>query len=257
MKSVKKPSVKKSFRLFDFHVLDETIKDESDNGDQDNEEIQQSTSQQFVIQMFGINEKGETCCIFIQDFQPFFYIKVGKNWDHYTMECLLTDIKKKINKFHHDSIVSYELVDHYKLYGFSGGKKHKFVKIVFENTIVMNKIKNLWYSYSKHDSNDETTRSERRRIDYKFKGILLELYESNIPPLLRYFHIRNISPSGWVSFYTNRVVKIQSKTTTCDYECICPLNELLPDSEKKPEFLIKYVVLILRLVVVMVIFLSP
>jgi len=237
MKSSKKPSIKKSFRLFDFHVLDETTKENLDNGNDDDndhdEETQHTNNQQFIIQMFGINEKGETGCIFIQDFQPFFYIKVGKNWDNYMMECLITDIKKKINKFHHDSIVSYELVDHYKLYGFSGGKKHKFIKIVFKNTIVMNKTKNLWYYYPKNDSNDEPTRSERRRVDYKFKGISLELYESNIPPLLRYFHIRNISPSGWVSFYTNRVMKIQNKSTTCHYECICPLKELLPDSEKE------------------------
>jgi DNA polymerase elongation subunit (family B) len=231
MKSTKKPSIKKSFRLFDFHVLDETIKEDID-GDID-EEPQNTNSQQFIIQMFGINEKGETCCLFIQDFQPFFYIKVGNNWDNYTMECLLSDMKKKINKFHHDSIVSYELVDHYKLYGFSGGKKQKFIKIVFKNTIVMNKIKNLWYSYSKNESNDEPTRSERRRIDYKFKGVSLELYEGNIPPLLRYFHIRNISPAGWVSFNTNRVIKIQNKSTTCDYECICPLKELIPDNEKE------------------------
>ena len=237
MKSSKKPSIKKSFRLFDFHVLDQTTKENSDNDDDDNsdEETQHTNNQQFVIQMFGINEKGETGCIFIQDFQPFFYIKVGKNWDHYTMECLLSEIKKKIKKFHHDSIVSYELVDHYKLYGFSGGKKHKFIKIVFKNSIVMNKVKNLWYYYPKNDSNDNEapTRLERRRVDFNFKGISLELYESNIPPLLRYFHIRNISPSGWVSFYTNRVMKIQNKSTTCDYECICPLKELLPDSEKE------------------------
>ena len=237
MKSSKNPSIKKSFRLFDFHVLDQTTKENSDNDDVDNddEETHHTNNQQFVIQMFGINEKGETGCIFIQDFQPFFYIKVGKNWDNYKMECLLSEIKKKIKKFHHDSIASYELVDHYKLYGFSGGKKHKFIKIVFKNSIVMNKVKNLWYYYPKNDSNDndEPTRLERRRVDFKFKGISLELYESNIPPLLRYFHIRNISPSGWVSFYTNRVMKIQNKSTTCDYECICPLKELLPDSEKE------------------------
>jgi DNA polymerase elongation subunit (family B) len=215
-------------------VLDETTKENSDNDNSD-EEPQNTNSPHFVIQMFGINEKGETSCIFIQDFQPFFYIKVGKNWDNYTMECLISEFKKKINKFHHDSIVSYELVDHYKLYGFSGGKMHKFMKIVFKNTIVMNKIKNLWYYYPKNDSNDNEapTRLERRSVDFKFKGISLELYESNIPPLLRYFHIRNISPSGWVSFYTNRVMKIQNKSTTCDYECICPLKELLPDSEKE------------------------
>jgi len=233
-KSSKKPSIKKSFRLFDFHVLDDNSKESSDSDNASEEEIpsNRSNALQFIIQMFGINEKGETCCLFIQDFQPFFYIKVGDNWNDYNMECLITEFKKKLNKFHHDSIISYELVDHYKLYGFSGGKKHKFIKIVFKNTIVMNKIKNLWYSYS--DKQDVLTgRSERKRTGFVFKGISLELYESNIPPLLRYFHIRNISPSGWVYFHTNRVIKVSNKTTTCDYEYICPLEQLFPENEKE------------------------
>jgi hypothetical protein len=139
----KKPSVvKKLFRLFDFHVLDEASKDVFDSdseGSQDNQYSNTKIAPQFIIQMFGINEKGETCCLFIQDFQPFFYIKVGEKWDNYTMKSLIDEFKTKIDKSHHESILDCELVDHYKLYGFSGGKKHKFIKITFKNTIVMNK----------------------------------------------------------------------------------------------------------------------
>ena len=32
-----------------------------------------------------------------------------------------------------------------------------------------------------------------------------ELYESNIPPLLRYFHIREISPSGWIEIKKSNI----------------------------------------------------
>jgi DNA polymerase elongation subunit (family B) len=52
-------------------------------------------------------------------------------------------------------------------------------------------------------------------------GIVFEktnvyIYESHIPPLLRFIHINNISPSGWISFHA--VAKIAGKRTTCDYE---------------------------------------
>ena len=33
-----------------------------------------------IPKMFGINEKGETCCIFVNGFKPYFYAKVGDNW---------------------------------------------------------------------------------------------------------------------------------------------------------------------------------
>jgi len=230
--SKRKPVVKKLFRLYDFHVLDDLSKN-GFHSDESGSEEERSTivlkQQQFIIQIFGINERGETCCLFVQDFHPFFYIKVGDNWTHYNMNCLIREIKEKIDKSHVDSIISYELVDHYKLYGFSGGKKHKFIKIVFKNTIVMNKVKGLWYIYTKNK--DDTTKSERKRIKYIFQGANLELYESNIPPLLRYFHINNISPSGWVSFRTNRVLSVPIKTTTCKYEFICPSKELLPEAQ--------------------------
>ena len=34
----------------------------------------------FALQMFGLNEKGKTCCLFVEGYQPFFYVKVDSNW---------------------------------------------------------------------------------------------------------------------------------------------------------------------------------
>ena len=232
---IKKPSVIKSFRLIDFHIYDESVKKEdSDSGSDDgnNSKYKKRTDElQFVIQMFGINEKGDTCCIYVNDYLPFFYVKVGDNWDEYTMRTFVSNLQSnpKLDNRFKDSIVNFELVDHYKLYGFSGGRKHNFVKLVFKNTVAMNKYKNLWYTYN----SDPNAKEYRTRNNIVYQNISIELYESNIPPLLRYFHINNISPSGWVSFKMNNVIKSSIHTTTCKYEVICPLNELHAQPEKE------------------------
>uniref|UniRef100_A0A6C0ED99 DNA-directed DNA polymerase n=1 Tax=viral metagenome TaxID=1070528 RepID=A0A6C0ED99_9ZZZZ len=241
--SNKKLAVVKSFRLFDFNTYDEVPKKESenssgndsnsDNGSDDDPYKRKYSAKDdsvFVIQMFGINEKGETACLYISDYEPFFFIKVGDNWTEYNMNCLIREIQSKLEKRYKDSIVSYQLVDYHKLYGFSGGKKSKFIRIAFKNTIAMRKVKNLWYAYVKSEDSDE---NQRKQVDFIFQGAKLELYESNIPPLLRYFHIQNISPSGWVCFKTNRVIKPANNTTTCKYEYICPKKELIPMPEKE------------------------
>jgi len=31
------------------------------------------------------------------------------------------------------------------------------------------------------------------------------LYEANIPPLLRFFHIKDISPSGWIALPLKKI----------------------------------------------------
>jgi len=220
----KKPAILKSFRLLDFNIYDETTeKEHSDSEGSDNGNKKQYSSK-FVIQMFGVNETGETYCLYVNDFNPFFFIKVGDDWNQGNANLLLNEIKRKVGAYYEDSIVSAKIVDYHKLYGFSAGKKYKFVQIVFKNTTAMNKVKNFWYDYS----------GEHRKFkNYEFQGIALELYESSIPPLLRYFHIHNISPSGWIAIPLNKVSRCPIKTTTCNYEYICLSANVRPLNDKE------------------------
>jgi len=240
----KKPNKKlriiKMFRLFDFqtfdgtHVEDSATESSSSDNDSDNgykNKKKPSAEKVFTIQMFGANEKGETCCIYITEYKPFFYVKVGDKWGQKETDALIREIKSKVGNPYQNAILSYELVSKHKLYGFSGGKKCNFVKIVFQNMMTMNRVLRLWYAYN---SNPEENDGEyRKRIKFYFMNVSIELYESNIPPLLRYFHIQNISPSGWVSFYADRVVRVMDKKTTCNFEYICPLAELKPMNDKE------------------------
>ena len=222
----KRPVIKRFFRLFDFHTYDEPQSmDNSDSGSDNGQLKVVKDNKIFVIQMFGVNEKGETCSIYVKDFQPFFYILVGSNWTNREKTELLKDIQSKLGKKYIDSIVKSEIVENNKLYGFTAGNKDKFIKLTFKNTDIMNRTKNLWYTYVEG--------GERKKTGYKFGRLPLELYESgNIPPLLRFFHIHEVSPSGWISLVTSRVIKPLVQTTTCTYEYICPLEELKPEPSK-------------------------
>ena len=164
-------------------------------------------------------------------------------------------LKNTVIERYKNSLVSYKIVEHSKLYGFSGGKKHKFVKLVFKNSTAMNKYKNIWYEYVK-DKKDPS-KSIKMKKNIEFDKFPLELYESNIPPLLRYFHIYNISPSGWVSFNTSRMTEIPIKTTTCNFEFKCSLKHLdpLPEKETAVPYKICSFDIEVSLAVVMVIFL--
>ena len=232
-KIVKRKVPCKSFRLIDFSFYDEfPVKEEdtdsgSDSGDSDTYKQKKYTPpepSQFVIQMFGLNEKGETCCLFVNDYNPFFYIKMGENWNESDVvglkQFIVNEICKKNNssKKHIElSIIDVELVRHKKLYGFSGGKEFPFMKITFKNMATMNKVKNLWYGEKD---------GKRCFVPLVYKRQRLDLYESNIPPLLRFFHIETISPSGWVQVMLNKAEEPNVKTTTCKYEYICSKTAL-------------------------------
>ena len=221
-KIIKKIVTGKSFKLIDFRVYDQ--KNETEEGG----------NPQFIIQMFGINETGETASIQITNYNPFFYIKVGRHWNEGDAHELLSDIRKKLYKQIADAVLKVELVEHHKLYGFSAGNKDQFVKLTFQNVGAMNKTKSLWYRYlTDKEKQKRNTTNYRVYKGYEFKRTNLELYESSIPPLLRCFHIYNISPSGWVMVKTSKAIVPDTPTTTCKYEWECSLKNIkpLPDKE--------------------------
>ena len=230
-KVVKTKNFTQSFRLMDFHIYDEKTVDDEDatTPSYGKTPYQKTDNLQFIIQMFGVNETGETCCIYITDFKPFFYVKVGDLWQQSHVALLLKEIRDNIDERFRPSILDAELVEYNKLYGFSAGKQNKFVKFTFKNTTSMNKVKSLWYEYITLKNGN----TERKSKKFFFKGVKLELYESNIPPLLRYFHIYNISPSGWVSIQSSRCKSSSIKTTTCSYEFICNIEQITPLVDKE------------------------
>ena len=226
-----KKSVVKSFKLFDFNTYDDiSAPDDGSGSGSDGETAKKryNDDKTFVIQMFGVNERGETCCIYVNDYKPFFFVKVGDNWSEFDKRQFVDELKKKVGARFADSIISSQPVEYNKLYGFSGGKTHHFIKLVFQNSAAMNKYKNLWFSYD-----NSSGENQRRRNNIIFKRMEIELYESNIPPLLRYFHINNVSPSGWISFKLNRTIKPPTKTTTCTFEYILSVADIIPLPEKE------------------------
>ena len=240
MSSIKKAPTKKpkkiafpSFRLFDFATYDYYETKENDensnstnstsksdkNKSRKNQEYQKKQSN-FRIEMYGLNEKGETCVIFVEDMQPFFFVKVGDNW---TNE-VLSEFRKYLHevlKTNKNGLLEMTLVDYNKLYGFSSGKTSKFVRLTFANMMVFNKIRNLWFQ------------QDRGRKQVVFQKTVLELYESKIPPLLRYFHIQNISPTGWIEIRNVCPITDEEQTTTCKYEFYCNIDNIVPLTDKE------------------------
>ena len=223
------------FKLFEFNVYnDKGIDRESD----EDEEIKYNKDKSnFVIQMFGINEEGKKASIIVEEYQPFFYLKVENNWGQTKKNAFFNHLKLKVGKYYEDSITECKLIERKKLYGFDAGKKHRFIEVKFTNVNIFNKVKNLWYQ----DSTNEDGEKERRLLNGGYKFVhndeitYIELYEANIPPLLRFFHIREISPSGWIAMPIKKTTEITgaNKTTSCDYEFVINYKNIIALNNKE------------------------
>jgi DNA polymerase elongation subunit (family B) len=212
------------FRIFDFNVYNA----KESQQDSDDEHNTYKDNSIFTIQMFGVNEIGETCSILAEDYHPFFYVMVNDGWTIQSKDLFLNHIKEKMGKYYQDTITDCIIIKRKKLYGFDGGKEHKFIKIEFLNIGSFNKAKNLWYTDYK---NGHTLLPN----GYHFNNTSTKLYEANIPPLLRFFHIRDISPSGWVALPKKKTVELKGdmKKTTSNFEFVINYKNIIPLNDKE------------------------
>ena len=213
------------FRIVDFNVYNakETIQESSDD-----EQNTYKDSNKFVIQIFGVDESGKTYSLIAEGYKPFFYLMVNDNWSISMKEKFISHLKEKMGNYYKDSITDCKIIKRKKLYGFDGGKEHKFIFIEFSNTNAFNKAKNLWYT----DYNKGHTLLPD---GYKFNDTNIILYEANIPPLLRFFHIREISPSGWIAIPKKKIIekKDVNKMVNCNFEFITNYKNIIPLNEKE------------------------
>jgi DNA polymerase elongation subunit (family B) len=230
------------YKLFEFNIYTRPAfsEDVSENSSSDDENKSSGLSKMtdiniFSIQMFGIDEQGNQCSIIVEDYKPFFYVKIPPNEIRTNFIRLFETHIKNIVGHYYEYSISFEIEQHKKLYEFDNNKKYNFIKITFNNINLYNKVKRLWYSSDDDESTNTNNERKLTKGGYDFNGTKLELYETSIPPLLRFFHIKEISPSGWVKLPLRKCNEIigESKITTCHKEFTISKDDIIPLNDKE------------------------
>jgi DNA polymerase elongation subunit (family B) len=210
-------------RVFDYNVYNQ----QDSSRDNDEENVYRDTNA-FMIQMFGVDEKEKTYSVNVEGFKPFFYVMVRDDWTIEMKEKFINHLKDKIGKYYANSITESKIIRRKKLYGFDNKKEHKFIFIEFANLNAFNKAKNLWYS-------DYQSGHILLKNGYNYLDTDVKLYEANIPPLLRFFHIKDISPSGWIAIPKKKVIerKNELKNVNCDFDFTTNLKNIIPLNDKE------------------------
>ena len=227
-----------TFKLFEFNIYNDKNTEQSSSDGSDSETFKYNKDNStFVIQMFGINEDGKKASIIVQEYQPFFYVKVSNKWGQNMKNEFLAHLKSKVGKYYENSITECKLIEKKKLYEFDAGKLHRFIMLKFANVPAYNKVKNLWYRDTTTEDETGAIVKERKLLKngYQFKDCFIELYEANIPPLLRFFHLKEISPSGWIALPHKKTAEITgaNKKTTCDFEFVINYKNVIPLNNKE------------------------
>jgi hypothetical protein len=164
------------FRLYDFNVYNKKSEAKEESGS-DEDSGAKSDANNFVIQMFGINEKGETCAVTVDDFNPFFFIKVGDDWTERNRVIFMKDLQDRLKRDFNGILDSF-LVDYNKLYGFSSGKKSRSIE-----SVQVELFKFYW-----------TLRPRCYKITPQYYTILQQIYNKWVRRPRIFYNIRGCAP---------------------------------------------------------------
>jgi DNA polymerase elongation subunit (family B) len=168
----------------------------------------------FVIRIFGKTKDLKTVYLEVTDFKPFFFVEVPANCNNVAMGALMDEVKKnmRIREKNEDdddvwvdvseNLISIQPVEKCRFWGFTNYKKFKYLQLNFNDFDSMKVC--------------ERACNKLYNIPLFKKPIKLKVYESNILPILRFMHIRQLEAVGWISIPENKLKTIRPKNTCCD-----------------------------------------
>jgi DNA polymerase delta subunit 1 len=169
-----------------------------------------------VIYGYGVEEDtGNSVVALIHDYSPFFYLKLPEKWTKNTFNVFIKTLKEKNPGLIPDESKLVSAVD---FFGFRNGLEEDFLKLSFKSLKAFDKLR---YQFSK---------TPEIRINGKKQT--LALYESNLDPILRFFHITGVLPCSGIEVSSFTEAKV--KTSNCNIEVSVNVNDLKSYTPDKP-----------------------
>ena len=184
----------------------------------------------FIIHSFGRCQNGKSIYAKITGYTPSFYILLpndlqtkSKNELNRVVKKLEDYLKgvdnKKIYNIFKSTLIEMHVIQLKNANGFTNEKLFYYVRLVFNNADGMKKYRYFF------ESNDVYLSGLQ-------KPVRLELYEGNLPPMLRCFHIRDIKGCSWIEISKYNLIDNENdKESKCDIEINVDWRNINPISK--------------------------
>jgi DNA polymerase elongation subunit (family B) len=148
------------------------------------ENVGDDEDKKYVIRFFGRTNTGLSLTVTVNNFFPYFFIKIPRSWSMVQVKKLINAMKF-MSKDHGKYIYDYQPMEWKDFYGFRAEQKFNFLMVRFQCSDTMK-----FYHNRSKDGILEL------RIDGRTEKF--NLYESNFDPMLRFMHIQEIKSCGWI-----------------------------------------------------------
>ena len=167
------------------------------------ENVGDDEDKKYVIRFFGRTNTGLSLTVTVNDFYPYFFIKIPRSWSMVQVKKLINGMKM-MSKDHGRYIFDYQATEWKEFYGFKAEKKFNFLLVRFQCSDTMRFYHNR-------------SRNGILEIRIDGKNEKFQLYESNFDPMLRFMHEQDIKSCGWIKLPKTLYRSEKDTLTFTDY----------------------------------------
>jgi DNA polymerase elongation subunit (family B) len=175
------------FQAIDWFAEDINV-DEDDDADRNDAKYKWNfEKKKYVIKIFGRMANGESISVNVMDFKPYCYIKSPRRLRDGDLSLIRKFIRSDVKTFQDGkghSLYKVEAGDYKDYYGFRT-ETEDFIKLRFNSEMGMKRMVGKFNKI-------QTT------LGYLSKKHKFKVYESNLQPVLRFMHLQNLQPGGWM-----------------------------------------------------------
>jgi DNA polymerase elongation subunit (family B) len=183
-----------SFQILDVYSQDRDVTHETEETkevvyikhDEDEQPRYTPNKSEMVIHLFGTTKDGQSLRVTAVGFEPYFYVELPnklKKTLEYFKQCLKDALKQRPAVYNSTTI---QYVEKEKLYGYTNKTKFSFIKLSVPNISFFYALKRVFLNEKNHPI-------------FTLDDYTCKVYEANLDPMLRFFHLRSIAPCGWVT----------------------------------------------------------
>ena len=209
------------FQIVDWKSSDiyTNIENDDDEEDSDDDESTEKKKKQkvkkLIIRGYGVTEDGHSICVHIENFKPYFCFKIPQDWDMKKFEVFKNQVLNLVDEKQQNDLVHYEIIKKKEFYGFTNNAFFNYGLFVLKN-------QSAYYTFLKIFK-EKKILIRRWNEEYDFSN---KLYETKVSSLLRFFHVKDIDPSGWLKVNYKKYKKNTPSLTRCQIDITFDFNDI-------------------------------
>jgi len=204
------------WRSYDDYEEKENDDDEESIGSDDSGGFKKNKKvRKLIIRGYGVTEEGHSISVHVKNFLPYFFFKIPQEWEEKEFNYFKNAVLSMVEERMQSGLVNAGIVMKKEFYGFTNNELFKYGVFTLAN-------QSAYYSFLKIFKENKI---EIRRLNKVFE-FSNKLYETKVSSLLRFFHVRNLDPSGWNKISAGKYKINRPGLTRCQYDITIDFNDI-------------------------------